>query len=62
MAKALPTTSPASRRLTAEDRAAFDETTRLLEERIAYHQRMSELLGERERDRIAELERRQRAS
>jgi len=44
---------------TAEDQARWDETTRLVQERIAYHSEMSRLLREREREqeRLEELRR-----
>ena len=44
---------------TPEREARWDETTRMVEERIAYHREMSLLLGEREHEqaRLAELRR-----
>jgi len=44
---------------TAEDQARWDETTRLVQERIAYHSEMSRLLREREheQERLEELRR-----
>lgn len=44
---------------TSDDEARWQRTTRLLEERIAYHSEMSRLLGEREREqrRLEELRR-----
>jgi hypothetical protein len=44
---------------TADDDARWDENTRRLRERIAYHSEMSRLLGERERElrRLEELRR-----
>lgn len=44
---------------TAEDEARWQRTTRLVQERIAYHTEMSRLLGEREREqrRLDELRR-----
>lgn len=44
---------------TPEREAQWERTTRLLEERIAYHTEMSRLLGEREREqrRLEELRR-----
>jgi hypothetical protein len=52
-----PTTTP-------EEEARRAETQRMLEESIAYHKAMSELLGERERHQaiIAEAEARRKAS
>jgi hypothetical protein len=35
---------------TAEDQLRWDETTRRVRERIAFHEEMAELLGERERE------------
>lgn len=40
-------------RRTPEEQARWDENTRRIEERIAYHKEMSELLGEREREQAA---------
>lgn len=44
---------------TPDDEARWSRTTRLVEERISYHQEMSRLLGERdrERERLAQLRR-----
>ena len=44
---------------TAEDQARWDENTRRVRERIAYHSEMSRLLGEREQEqrRLEELRR-----
>ncbi|HEX3289992.1 MAG TPA: hypothetical protein VHR46_01265 [Gaiella sp.] len=44
---------------TDEDEARWERTTRLVQERIAYHAEMSRLLGEREReqDRLEALRR-----
>ena len=55
--KRSPTTAP-------EEQARRAETQRMLEERIAYHKAMSELLGERERAQrvIAEAEAKRKAS
>ena len=49
---------------TAEEEARRAETDRMLEERIAYHKAMSELLGERDHAQrvIAEAEARRKAS
>ena len=44
---------------TADDEARWQRTTRLVQERIAYHTEMSRLLGERDREqrRLDELRR-----
>ena len=44
---------------TAEDQARWDRTTKLVQERMAYHSEMSRLLGERKQEqrRLEELRR-----
>jgi len=61
MAKKRKSTKPI---WTAEELARRAENQRKLEEQIAYHKAMSELLGERERQQaiIAEAEARRKAS